>query len=174
MIDNNSIEILQEEYLYRHYGYTIAELERLRIDFIIEFRNLDEYTKKFIFKSIDPSCLITQPDLDVFNIIETRLESTELEIYFPEYRFCRKIKELLFIKLGSNSFIYTIDRDSGNIVDKIKGYNYSNLYKFWTNYLSLSQELILAVYNFTNCLYKNRTVFTEGKVKDYIEQYGPE
>ena len=174
MIDDNSILSLQKEYLYRHHEYTVAELEQLKRDFVIEFRNLDEYIKKFILKNIDPSCLVTQPNLDVFDIIETKLKFTELQINFPEYRFCREIKDLLFIKVGSNSFTYIINNNSGDIIDKVRGYNYSKLCKLWANYLSLSQELILAICNFTNCLYKNRIIFTEGKVKDYIEQYGPE
>lgn len=173
MIDNNSIETLQEEYLYRYYGYTIAELEQLKIDFIIELQNIDEYTKKFILKDIDHSCLIIQPDIDVLDIIEARLRFTELELNFPEYRFYKKIEDLLYIKISSRSFIYTVNKNSGDIVNEAKGYNYSKLRKLWANYLSLSQELILAIFNFTDCLYKNRLTFTEGKVKDYIEQYGP-
>ena len=172
MIDNNSIETLQKEYLYRHYGYTVAELERLKVNFLIELRNLDEYIRKIVFKNIDSSCLITQPDIDVFDVVELKLRSTDLKLDFPEYRFCRFLSDLLYVKI--DSCIYTINKNSGEIINEVKGYYYSSLRKFWTNYLVLSQELILAVYNFTDCLYKNRTIFTEGKVKDYIEQYGPE
>ena len=67
-----------------------------------------------------------------------------------------------------------VNKNSGDIVNETKGYNYSKLRKLWANYLSLSQELILAICNFTDCLYKNQLTFTEGKVRDYIEQYGPE
>lgn len=173
MIDDNSILSLQEEYLYRHHGYTIAELEQLKRDFVIEFRNLDEYIKKFILKDINSSCLVTQPNINVLDIIEARLEHTELKIDFFEYRFRKIIEDLLYIKVNS-SFLYIINNDSGDIINEVKGYDYSKLRKLWANYLSLSQELILAMSNFTDCLYKNRTIFTEGKVKDYIEQYGPE
>lgn len=174
MIDNSSIEFLLEEYLYKYYKYAIIELEQLKADFIIELKTLDEHIKKFILKNVDPNCLVIQPDLDVFNIVDARLKSAGLEINFPEYVFYREIKDLLYIKISSNSFIYTINKNSGNLIDEIKGCNYSKLYKLWINYLSLSQELILAVYNFTDCLYKNRLTFTEGKVRDYIKQYGPE
>ena len=69
MIDDNSILSLQKEYLYRHHEYTVAELEQLKRDFVIEFRNLDEYIKKFILKDINSSCLVTQPNINVLDII---------------------------------------------------------------------------------------------------------
>jgi hypothetical protein len=174
MLTGTNISELFDFYLKEYCPEEIIILETLKYTLLNELKLVSDNLKKTSFKDFPPNCYITQRELDIYSLIgdeilDTCLTSNHYNLSCNQVSAIRKIFNISPSEIDKE-MIAIIDYQTGKIICKKN--LYPDLRRAWTEYLSFSTGLMSDMLNFLICLEANKVIFTEGKVKDLIKEYG--
>ena len=171
MLTETNIRDLFEYYKQEYCAGDLIILEELKEKVLEELKHVSDTLRKTTFKDFTDCSLNGPMNICVTDILTRRIQNTFLTSYKDplECKHIHLYEDLFNIIPPEGSQLRIID-DFGRITGKTK--IYQNLRKLWTEYLSFSMILLSDIINFLKCLILNKNTFTEGKVKEYIREYG--
>ena len=162
---NNLFDFYQENYCPEE----LIILSELRCELLVEMEKASTLLKDTVFKDFSNDSLYKQQSLDVVELIRKKLNNTFLINDYHGYYSDGPLRNLFNIIIKSD-LICVIDADTMEVMGKKD--SLPELKNIWFRYLSFSSSLMARMINFLICLESNRNIFTEGKVKEIIKEYG--